>query len=233
MQKIMFRMIVVGCFALIAGLLCAESTYAQLRVPTTTVAALASRSDDGMSALDSETVPAAAQVTPIQHVVPSQVQPQATLPQQIAPPPVMPQVLPQQTALPQTISPPVMVPDGLNGVIVIPVVVPQYMPHSPPPVTMTANGTFQPMVPQYPAPMVPMPPPMMPMYDPMTMQMMQSQMMMQHPVMPMMQQPVMPPQTTAQQPIPVKMILPDGSTVSIKHYLPGQFFKNFVRAVTP
>ena len=113
----------------------------------------------------------------------------------------------------------------MSSMIVIPVVVQQYMTYTPPPVTMMVNRPAQLVIPQYPAPMMP------PMYDPMAMQMMM--MMMQQPMMPMMPPPPMQPQAPAQQPIPIKMILPDGSTVSIKHYMPGQFFKNVVRAVTP
>jgi hypothetical protein len=61
---------------------------------------------------------------------------------------------------------------------------------------------------------------MPPMYHPMAMQMM-------YPM------PIMQPQPPPLQPIPIKMLLPDGSTVSIKHYVPGNFFKNVFRAVTP
>ena len=45
-------------------------------------------------------------------------------------------------------------------------------------------------------------------------------------------QPMMMPQYP-QQPIPVKMIMPDGSVVSIKHYVPGKFWRNVWRSVTP
>ena len=239
MQNITLKLIVTGCFAVIAGLLCVESTHAQLRVPPTSVEVLASQPDDGISIRESETVsstaPSTPKVTPIQYEVTPNAQPQATLAQQVAPqlgvqyevdPQVQPQLqqttMPQQPVLPRAMAQPVMVPEGMNGVIVIPVVVPQYMTYAPPSAAMMVNRPMQPMIPQYPPPMMP------PMYDPMAMQMMQSPMMMQQPMMPMMQ-----PQTPAQQPIPIKMLLPDGSTVSIKHYIPGQFFKNTVRAVTP
>ena len=238
MKNLTLGMIVIGCFTLIAGLLGVEPTYAQVRIPPTSVAALASQSDDRMSVPESETVPSTAltapKVTPIQYAATPQVQPQATLSQQLASQPVAPQQVvpqvqsqlqaatPQLSALPQTMAQPVMIPEGMNGVIVIPVVATQYVTYPPPPVTMMVNRPAQLMIPQYPAPMMP------PMIDPMAMQMMQSQMMMQQQMMPVMQ-----PQIPAQQPIPVKMLLPDGSTISIKHYMPGQFFKNAVRAVTP
>ncbi|MDR1384546.1 MAG: hypothetical protein LBJ67_11990 [Planctomycetaceae bacterium] len=45
--------------------------------------------------------------------------------------------------------------------------------------------------------------------------------------------PSIPSPPVQQQPIPTRMILPDGSTVSIKHYVPGSFLKNVWRAVTP
>jgi len=227
MKNITIRLIVVGCFAEIVCLLCIESIFAQVRIPPTSVTMLASQSDDGMSAVDSDTIPQTGtteqKVTPVQYPVTSQIHPQVPLSQQITLQPVTPQQIapqvqpqmqtgpPLQAVLPQTMSQSVIVPDVISSVIVIPVVVPQqYVTFQPTSFTMMVSRPVQPM------------------YDPMTMQIMQSQMM-------MMQQQMMPmqPQVMAQQPIPLKMLLPDGSTVSIKHYMPGQFFKNAVRAVTP
>lgn len=183
-------------------------------------------------------------VTPIQHVMPppAQVapQPQAAAPvttpthPQLAVVPQDPQVQPQpqmqlavtpqvQMVAPQAMMPQALAPGMTSGAIVVPVTVPQYMTYTPQPVTMMVNRPAQLVIPQYPTPM------QQPMYDPMAMQMMQQQMMMQM----MMQQQMMAPPRPPQQPIPVKMILPDGSTVSIKHYVPGNFFKNVWRAVTP
>jgi len=233
------KLIVTSGFALIAGLVCIESTYAQVRFPSTSVAALASQSDDAMAAQKSESVtsltPASPKVTPVQYEALPTGQQQATLTQQLAPQPVTPQPVvpqlqastPQPPTLPQTMAQPVMVPEGMNGVIVIPVVVPQYMAYPPPPAMMMPNLPAQSMYPQYPAQM------MQPMYNPMAMQMMESQMMMQQQMMQQQVMPMMPQQAPVQQPIPLKILLPDGSTVSIKHYMPGKFFKNTLRAVTP
>ena len=115
----------------------------------------------------------------------------------------------------------------LEGVVVIPVVVPQYMIYTPPPVAMMSHRPAQLVIPQYPAHVMPS------IDDLTTMQIMQQQMMMQQQIMPMMPLQMIQPPAPPQQPVPIKMILPDGSKVSIKHYVPGSFFKNFVRAVTP
>ena len=251
MKNIAIKLMIVGCFAVIAGLLFVESTYAQVRIPTTGVAALASQADDVIPVSEAvpPTVPATPKVTPIQYAATPQVQQQVPLSQQVAPQSVAPQQVvpqvqpqlqtatPQLPAMPQTMVQPVMVPEGMSGVIVIPVVVPQYVTYAPPSAAMMANYPVQPTYPQYPAPMMP------PMYNPPAMQMMQSQMMqsqmmmqqqmMQQQMMQQQMMPVIQPQAPVQQPIPIKMLLPDGSTVSIKHYMPGKFFKNTVRAVTP
>ena len=240
MRKVMIMLFVVGNIAMIAGFHGVESAYSQLRVPPTHVAALAAQPAENTVSqnpdADTRTAQLSAQVLPVQLAMPQQSQtttPASPLPvpQNIAPQAeITPQVQPQlQTVMPQALPQPGMTPGMMGGAIIIPVVVPQYMTYNPPPVTMMVNRPAQLVIPQYPAPMMqPMMMPMQqPMYDPMAMQMpmMQQQpMMMQQPMMPMMQ---------PQQPIPVKMILPDGSKVSIKHYPPGQFFKNVIRAVTP
>lgn len=245
MRKAFPKLIFFVVLAVMCGV-CLES-FAQLRVPPTHVAALASQSqsnDNTLTVQETETVTIESQitapVTPIQHIVPTQVpkaqtqaspqfQAEVTMPTP-APLSMMaanPQIQPQlQMALPQQTATPGMMP----GAIIVPVTVPQYMTYTPQPVTMMVNRPAQLVIPPYPTSMMqqPMMPMQQPMYDPMVMQMMQQQMMMQQ----MMPQAMMPPQQP-QQPIPVKMILPDGSTVSIKHYMPGKFFRNVFRAVTP
>ena len=235
----MKNILIAICTVLIVGVACGESAHAQVRVPTPNVAALASQPDENVSVQETETVtwsaPVTSQVTPIQYAMPAQEQPQTLPPQHVTPQQVSQQVQPQmQFAVPQSV-PQLMPQSGMmpgigmpNGAIIIPVVVPQYLTYTPPPVTMMVNQPAQLVIPQYPAPM------MQPMYNPMAMQMMPQQMAPQQmmvpmsPVMPMMQS-----QAPPQQPIPIKMIMPDGSKVSIKHYIPGQYFKNAVRAVTP
>ncbi len=252
MRKVLTKSVLVAGLALIAGLYCTILAHAQLRVPPTHVATLAAQPDENATVEETESVTLTtrydAPLVPVQHVMPPQAQTQTPTqaatqpvaaqtpvaqPQQVVPQ-VQPQLqvaLPQQGMMqPQAVMPQPMVPGMMGGAIVIPVTVPQYMTYTPQPVTMMVNRPAQLVIPQYPAPY---PAPMQqPMYDPMAMQMMQQQMMMQ-PMMPMMQPPMMQPPAPPQQPIPVKMILPDGSTVSIKHYVPGQFFKNVCRAVTP
>ena len=230
MRNIILKIIGMGCFALSTNTLCVVPVSAQLRVPPTSVTALATQSDGGIPVLEAEITPVTPQVTPIQHVVTPQGQTQMVPAQQVVSQPVAPSAQQSfQTAMSQPqVVPQVMpqmgaVPDRMIGVIVIPVIMPQSMTYTHPPVMMMANRPAHWVVPQSPAPM------MAPMFDSMAIPMMQPQMMMQQPMV----SPPMQPQAPAQQPIPVKMILPDGSTVSIKHYMPGQFFKNVVRAVTP
>lgn len=252
MRKNPLPLILAGCFAVMIGLCCSEPARAQLRVPPTPISALAMQQEDDVLLLEGENVPATppqteAQVLPVQHVVaqdPSQTQApqpvQQTVPQPVAQPQVtmaQPQVV-VQTAAPQ-IQPQVMMqaapmqapmmqaasmPGTMSGAIVVPVTVPQYVTYTPQPVTMMVNRPAQLVIPQGPAPMQPM-------YDPMLAMQIQQQMMMQQQMM--QQQMMMQAPPRPQQPIPVKMILPDGSTVSIKHYVPGHFFKNVWRAVTP
>ncbi|MCL2348871.1 MAG: hypothetical protein FWC50_11510 [Planctomycetaceae bacterium] len=161
---------------------------------------------------------------------------------QEAVPPSFPLMAPPMQQPPM--QPPVGgMPGMIAGPIVIPVMVPQYVtytPPAPPPMTMVMNRPAQLVIPPYPMqemmPMMMSPMPAPGMSNPMfTQQMMMQQQMMQQQMaqqqMMMQQQMMSPPQQP--QPIPTKMILPDGSTVSIKHYVPGNFFKNVWRAVTP
>ena len=209
MQNVVLRLIVVGGVTLIVGLCCVEFAHAQLRVPPSYVATLASQSDEIAQ------VQPQLQVAAMPQSVPQAIPP--TMQQPGMPQPVMPQPTTPQQGMAQ---------QGMMGaVIVIPVVVPQHVTYTPQPVTITVHHPTQQVFPQYPVPAPMMPP----MYDTMAMPMMQQQ-------MPPMMQPISPmtqPQAPPPQPIPIKMLLPDGSTVSIKHYVPGNFFKNFVRAVTP
>ena len=228
MRKVVMMLFAVGSFAMIVGWNGVEPVYSQMRVPPTHVAALATQSVENETPQEQGTstwsAQSAAQVLPVQHIVPQQGQTVTTVPPQPAPQNVVPQaiVMPQvQAVMPQAMPQPQ---PGMmtGGVIVIPVVVPQYVTYTPPPVTMMVNQPAQLVIPQYPPQMMaPMPQQMMPpmYYNPMAMQMMPQQQMM--------------PQPSPQQPIPVKMILPDGSKVSIKHYMPGQYFKNAMRAITP
>ena len=250
MRKHSLPLVLIGC-VVIVGLCCAEPALAQLRVPPTHVAALAVQPDDEAAFAEGEnadTMPQqnSAPVLPVQHVVPqgqaqptTQPLPQPVVTQQIATSPavqqqplatvqVVPQVqaqlqvaVPPQAMMPMQAAP---MPGMAGGAIVIPVTVPQYVTYTPQPVTMMVNRPAQLVIPQQ----YPYPAPMPQMYDPMLSMQMQQQM------MPM----TMPPQMSMmqprpQQPIPVKMILPDGSTVSIKHYVPGNYLKNVWRAVTP
>ena len=249
MRKHPLPLVLIGCVAVIVGLCCAESALAQLRVPPARVATLAVQSDNEIAFTEVENADTAPQknsapVLPVQHVVSqgqtqptAQPSPQPVVTQQIASPAVQvaPQVqaqlqfaVPSQAMMQMQTAPmqATPMPGMVGGAIVIPVTVPQYVTYTPQPVTMMVNRPAQLVIPQqysYPAPMPQQ------MYDPMlAMQMQQQQM------MPMMMPPQMPMmQAQPQQPIPVKMILPDGSTVSIKHYVPGNYLKNVWRAVTP
>ena len=219
MRNVLFMLFAVGSFVGFQGV---ESAYSQLRVPPTHVAALASQPDDATlpqeSWAEAWSAQPSAQVVPIQMTTTQQGQAPSPAPQPVTPQMVVPQaeMIPQVQPQPQVHLPQVMPQPGMmGGPIVIPVVVPQYVTYTPPPVTMMVQHPAQLVIPQYPPQMmVPMQQPMMPMYHPMAM-------------------PMMPPQAPTPQPIPVKMILPDGSKVSIKHYMPGQHFKNALRAVTP
>ena len=257
MRKHSLLLVLIGCVAVIVGLCSAESALAQLRVPPAHVATLAVQSDDDIAFTEVENADTVSQqnsvpVLPVQHVVPqgqaqptAQPLPQPVVTQHIATTPAVQQqplatvqVAPQVQAQLQVAAPPqammqmqtapmqaAPMPGMAGGAIVIPVTVPQYVTYTPQPVTMMVNRPAQLVIPQQ----YPYPAPMPQMYDPMlAMQMQQQQM------MPMMMQPQMPMmQARPQQPIPVKMILPDGSTVSIKHYVPGNYLKNVWRAVTP
>jgi len=238
MRKHPLPLVLIGCVAVVVGLCCVEPTLAQLRVPPAYVATLSMQPDDKTTLTEGEnadTVPQqnSAPVLPIQHVVPQgQTQPitsplpQPVITQQIATPPqiqtqlqvaVPSQATMQMQTAPMQTTP---MPGMAGGAIVIPVTVPQYVTYTPQPVTMMINRPAQLVIPQQ----YPYPAPMPQMYDPMLAMQMQQQMM--QPQIPMMQ-------PRPQQPIPVKMILPDGSTVSIKHYVPGNYLKNVWRAVTP
>ena len=236
MQKFVTMLFAIGGIAMIAGFFGVEPAYSQLRVPPTHVTALAAlavhpseNATEQDQDTDTWTAQPAAQVLPVQLVVSQQDKTPTTAPPKSVPPKVAtqdtvpPQVPPQmQGVVPQAMPQPGMAPATMNGVIVIPVTVPQCVTYAPPPAAMMYHQPPQMMMPQqFPTPMpAPMPQYMAaPMYYP--------------PAMPMMQQPMMMPQAPPPQPIPVKMILPDGSKVSIKHYIPGQYFKNALRAVTP
>lgn len=111
----------------------------------------------------------------------------------------------QQGQIPYQLGAPMQLPGYAPGALVIPVTVPEVVTYNPPPVNMVVQRPAQLVIPPYHQPM------MYPQQGP--------------PHMMMPQQP--------QQPIPVKMIMPDGSVVSIKHYVPGKFWRNLGRAITP
>ncbi|MDR1491232.1 MAG: hypothetical protein LBT05_00685 [Planctomycetaceae bacterium] len=104
------------------------------------------------------------------------------------------------------------------GTIIIPVTIPQY---TPPIVNQSAQLVIPPQFPQMYPPIYPQP------YFP------PQNMTGFYPYGTGYGYPSPLPPQPVQQPIPTRMILPDGSTVSIKHYMPGSFLRNVWRAVTP
>ncbi|MDR1958819.1 MAG: hypothetical protein LBQ54_07230 [Planctomycetaceae bacterium] len=109
--------------------------------------------------------------------------------------------------IPLQLGTPVQVPGYPPGAMVIPVTVPEMVTVNPPPMNLIINRPAQLVIPPYSP----------------------------YPVNPYAIPPMMyPPQITPPpQPIPTRMIMPDGSVVSIKHYVPGKFWRNTIRAVTP